>query len=189
MKEKQKLVLLVLLVGVGVLVWRYNWSRQADASQPLAVLEHYQALAEQNPAIRWDELINAQKTEYKTNGRNPFSTIKPPTPQEIQASAALTAQTKKQPYGPPLPPPPEPPKPAVLPANLKYFGYGTVPAGSPRRAFFTDGDDVYVVTEGEVLLGRFRILKVGNTNLEFQEISSGRTGSVPLEEAPPPPSA
>jgi hypothetical protein len=183
-KEKQKLVALILLVGVGVLVWRYNWNRQADASQPSAILQSYQPLAEQNPQIRWDIVDNAQKTEYKTNGRNPFSTIKP----EVKPSDAVVVQTK-QPIGPkPLPPEPPPP-PVQLPANLKYFGYGTVPNGSPRRAFFTDGEDVYIVPEGEVLLGRYRIIKVGNTNLEFQEISSGRTGSVPLEEAPPPPNA
>jgi hypothetical protein len=186
MKEKQKLVVLILLAGVGVLVWRYNWNRQADTSQPLAVLEHYQLLAEQNPAVRWDELRRAQGTEYKTNGRNPFSTIKP----EVKDNGkALVAQDTPKGIGPMPPPPPPPPTPATLPANLKYFGYGNVPNGSPRRAFLTDGEDVYIVPEGEVLLGRYRILKVGNTNLEFQEISSGRTGSVPLEEAPPAPNA
>jgi hypothetical protein len=184
MKEKQKLIFLIALLGVGIFVWRYNWNRQADASQPSAILKNYQPLAEQNPQIRWDVLRNAQETEYKTNGRNPFSPvqeIKPNTP-------ALIAQAK--PFIGPRPLPPEPPQPPpTLPANLKYFGYGTVPNGSPRRAFFTDGEEVYVVPEGEVLLGRYRILKVGNTNLEFQEISSGRTGSVPLEEAPPAPNA
>jgi hypothetical protein len=184
MKEKRKIILLVVLIAVGVLVWRYSWGKQGDAAQPFAVLQNYRPLGEQNPGIRWAELHRAQETEYKTNGRNPFSTIKP----EVKPSDAVVVQTK-QPIGPkPLPPEPPPP-PVQLPANLKYFGYGTVPNGSPRRAFFTDGEDVYIVPEGEVLLGRYRIIKVGNTNLEFQEISSGRTGSVPLEEAPPPPNA
>ncbi len=75
------------------------------------------------------------------------------------------------------PPPPEPPK---LP--LKFFGYGTVPYGSARRAFFTDGEEVHVVAEGELLLNRFRILKVGNASLEFEEVSSGRRGTAILEE-------
>jgi hypothetical protein len=87
----------------------------------------------------------------------------------------------------PLPPPVQ--TEAKLPPNLKYFGYGTVPEGSPRRAFFTDGDDVYVVTEGDTLLGRYRILRVGNASLEFQEISSGLHGSTPLEEQAGSPSA
>jgi hypothetical protein len=45
-----------------------------------------------------------------------------------------------------------------------------------------DGEDVYIVAEGEVLLNRYRILKVGNASLEFEELSSGRRGTAPLEE-------
>jgi hypothetical protein len=44
------------------------------------------------------------------------------------------------------------------------------------------------VSEGDTLLGRYRILKVGNSNLEFQEISSGLPGTMPLEELAAPPS-
>src|SRR6266566_2888496 len=73
-----------------------------------------------------------------------------------------------------------PPPPPTLP--LKFFGYGTVPNGSARLAFFTDGEEAYVVAEGELLLNRFRILKVGNASLEFEEVSSGRRGSAILEE-------
>jgi hypothetical protein len=189
-KEKQKLIVLVVLLGVGVLVWTYSWNRRADASRPSAILQSYKLLSENNPQIRWDILRDAQGTEYKTNGRNPFSTVKPPSAQETlsKQNKDLVAEVRCCPFPKPLPPPPPPP-PAQLPANLKYFGYGTVPNGSPRRAFFTDGEEVYIVPEGEVLLGRYRILKVGNTNLEFQEVSSGRTGTVPLEEAPAPPNA
>src|SRR2546423_4812632 len=52
----------------------------------------------------------------------------------------------------------------------------------------TDGEEVYVVAEGELLLNRFRILKVGNANLEFEEVSSGRRGTALLEEQGAPPS-
>jgi hypothetical protein len=90
---------------------------------------------------------------------------------------------------PPVALPPPPPTEAKLPPNLKYFGYGTIPSGSPRRAVITDGEDVYIVTEGDTLLGRYRILKVGNVDLEFQEISSGLPGKAPLEEQAAPPSA
>jgi hypothetical protein len=41
---------------------------------------------------------------------------------------------------------------------------------------------VYVLGEGEVLLNRYRVLRIRNANLEFEEISSGRTGTAPLVE-------
>jgi hypothetical protein len=79
---------------------------------------------------------------------------------------------------------PPPPPPLTLPPNLKFFGYATVPVDGARRAFFTDGEEVFIVGEGETLLGRFRILKVDNANLEFEEVSTGRRGTAALEEAP-----
>jgi len=187
MKEKQKLIVLILLVVVAVIVWGYTLNKPSAPSEPVAVLQNYKLLAVENPKLHWDNLDRAQKTEYKSNGRNPFSVIKPPTPQEIAARNKADAQ-KPQP-GPVVQPPPPQPTVAVLPPNLKFFGYGTVPNGTPRRAFFTDGDDVYIVPEGETLLGRYRILKVGNTNLEFQEISSGLHGTAVLEEPAPSPNA
>ena len=72
--------------------------------------------------------------------------------------------------------------PLVWPSNLKFFGYGTVPNGTARRAFFEDGDDVFIFSEGESVLGRYRILKINNTNLEFEELATGRRGTTPLME-------
>jgi len=72
---------------------------------------------------------------------------------------------------------------------VKFFGYGTVPNGTARVAFFNDGDDVYIVKEGELLMNRFRILKIGNTNLDYEEVSSGLRGTAILEDQGGPPSA
>jgi len=177
MNRNQQIIVLVVLVAVALAVWSFEWNKHTPAMQTARSIENYKVLAVENPQIRWSELDRARKTEYKSNGRNPFSIIAPPTRQEQQAKRKQAEQIKNTP-----PPPPPLPTEAKLPPNLKYFGYGTVPAGTTRRAFFTDGDDVYVVTEGDTLLGRYRILKVGNASLEFQEISSGLHGTAPLEE-------
>jgi len=183
MKQKQQIIVLVVLVVVAVLIWSFEWRRQTPAMQTANFIQDYKGLAVENPQIHWAELQRAQKTEYKSNGRNPFSVIAPPSPADVPRDDA------KHPPIPAIPPPPPPPTRATLPPNLKYFGYGTVPNGTPRRAFFTDGDDVYIVSEGDTLLGRYRILKVGNASLEFQEISSGLPGTTPLDEQAAPPSA
>jgi hypothetical protein len=70
---------------------------------------------------------------------------------------------------------------------MKFFGYGTVPNGASKRAFLTDGEEVYIVGEGDTLLGRYRILRIGNGTLEFEEIDGGRRNSVPLDEQAAPP--
>lgn len=183
MKQKQQIIVLVLLVVVAALIWGYEWRQQTPSTITATFIQDYKVLAVENPQIRWGELERAQKTEYKSNGRNPFSYNAAPTPEQIRVANANAAKAD-----PPPPPPPPVITRATLPPNLKYFGYGTVPNGTPRRAFFTDGEDVYIVSEGDTLLGRYRILKVGNTNLEFQEISSGLPGTAPLEEQAAPPS-
>ncbi len=185
MKQKQQIIVLVVLVVVAVLIWGFELRSRTTNTVTTSFIQNYTPLGEDNPGIRWDEMYRAQKTEYQSNGRNPFSMIAPPTPQEVQAASD---HLKNQPPPPPLLPPP-PPTRAQAPPNLKFFGYGTVPNGTPRRAFLTDGEDIFIVGEGDTLLGRYRILKVGNSNLEFQEISSGLPGSMPLEEQAAPPSA
>jgi hypothetical protein len=184
MKQKQQIIVLIVLVVVAALVWTFEMRQQTPSAITTSFITDYKPLGEDNPGIHWGQLERAQKTEYKSNGRNPFSPIAPPTPEEQQRTRDAA---KPQPL--PLPTPPPKPTTASMPPNLKYFGYGTVPLGSPRLAFFTDGEDVYIVTEGATLLGRYKIVKVGNTSLEFQEISSGLPGTMPLDEQAAPPSA
>jgi hypothetical protein len=186
MKQKPQIIVLIVLVVVAVLVWTFEMRQQTPSTITAAFIQDYKVLAVENPSIHWGQLERAQKTEYKSNGRNPFSPNAPPPPEDPKKTKPIPPG---EPGGPPLPPPPEPPKKAFLPANLKFFGYGTVPIGSPRIAFFTDGEDVYIVTEGGTLLGRYKIVKVGNTSLEFQEISSGLPGTTQLDEQAAPPSA
>jgi hypothetical protein len=184
MKQKHQIIVLVVLAVVAALIWGFEWRKPTSTMQTASFIQDYKGLAVENPQIRWQELERAQKTEYQSNGRNPFTIIAPPSPAEVQKDL----DAKLHPPAPVIPPPPPPPTRATLPPNLKYFGYGTVPNGSPRRAFITDGEDTYIVTEGDTLLGRYRILKVGNSNLEVQEISTGLPGTMPLDEQAAPPS-
>ena len=126
----------------------------------------------ENLTIHLPRIDVVRKTEYKGNGRDPFSLVAPPPP------AQVVPQPGDKNYVAPTPPPPPP-----LELPVKFFGYGTVPNGTARRAFLTDGDEVYVVAEGDTLLARFRILKIGNATLDFEEISSGRQGKATLEDA------
>jgi hypothetical protein len=177
MKQKQQLWWLGGLVLVAAAIWYYELAPTVVPGKAFASTGSVSLLTVDNPALRWDELHRAQKTEYKSAGHNPFSLVA--LPPEPVAGATLVAQKPKDPYGP-RPPAPEPP--LQPPPNLKFFGYGTVPNGSPRRAFFADGDNVLIVAEGETFMGRFRILRINNTNLEFEELSTGKKATMPLVE-------
>ena len=181
MKQKKELIILIVLLVIAGNVWYWFFFREKPATNvaTVSVAQSYKLLPVENPQPHLPQLQSASKTEYKTNGRNIFSVIAPPPPE---------AQHPKQAPQPQVDPgPPPPPPPPTLP--VKFFGYGTVPNGTARRAFFTDGEDVYIVSEGEILLNRFRIIKVGNASLDFEEVSSGRHGTAALEEQGAPPAA
>ena len=181
MTQKNQMILLGALVLIMAVVWYFNRTTSPVSPATVAAFQNYQLLAVENPQLHRDKMEAAEKTEYHSLGRNPFSEIAPPPehPQPKQVPA-------RSPVGPiPLPPPPPP----TLPGNMKFFGYGTIPNGTLRRAFLSDGDEVYIVGEGDTLLGRFRIVKINNANLEFEEIATGRHNTVTMQEeqaaAPP----
>ena len=178
MNERNKGILLASLIVFAILVWYYERASGSVESTSAQYGEMtYKPLAVENPALQRDKQRASQKTEYKGNGRDLFSEIAPPPPEE--AHKAVVAA--RGPMGPTIPPPPPPP---TLPGNMKFFGYGTIPNGTAKRAFLSDGDNIYIVGEGDTLLGKFRVTKIGNANLDFEEIASGRHGSTQLTEEP-----
>jgi len=176
MKQQKQLIALAVLVVLAAVIWVWNSQQSPRAASASAVVSTYPAMNVDNPAIQWPKIARVQKTEYKPIGRNPFSDVAPPPP------APKIPQPGEKDY---IPPPPPTPQPLELPPNMKFFGYGTIPNGTARRAFLTDGDEVYIVAEGDTFLGRFRILKIGNATIEFEEASTGRRGTANIEDAGP----
>jgi hypothetical protein len=171
MTKKTQIAVLSALVVVMIVVWYWNFSKPASAPGTQALTENYKPMDVPDPTPHPVE--DTRKTEYTKTIRNIFAYYEPPPPPPPTASA------KSRPVGPQPEPPPPPPE---LPPNIKFFGYGTVPGDGAKRAFFTDGEEVFIVGEGETLLGRYRILKVGESNLEFEEVGTGRHGTAPLDE-------
>jgi hypothetical protein len=64
-----------------------------------------------------------------------------------------------------------------------FFGYVTDVRTGARRACFSQGDDVVgILGVGEVLLGRFRLVQIGNSSVELEETASGRRTTLVMEE-------
>lgn len=176
MSDRAKGLLLAVLVAIAAGIWYVGARGQsAVVNTSSDTGTTYRPLAVDNPELQRNKLDGSRKTEYKGTGRDLFSELAPP-PLEVAKPV--------QPQGPVGPVTPAPPPPPALPANLKFFGYGTIPNGTARRAFLSDGDQVYIVGEGDTLLGRFRVVKIGNANLDFEEIPSGRRGTTVLSDEP-----
>jgi hypothetical protein len=177
MKQRTQIYVLVALVGILCLVGYYYIFGQPSvpgSSGVLAADTKFQPLDVQEPSLRIDELDKLRKLEYTGSHRNIFVAEAPPpkaTPQQAAAAA--------HPFmGPVYQPPP----PIVVPAE--FFGYASQSHGGKRVAFFTAGDDVLVVAEGDKFLNNYRLVHIGNESADIEEISSGRHTSMPLVQSP-----
>jgi len=171
-KAKFERALLAALILVAGIIWFYYVHSDLGSARAGSFLVAYKPIGAESPRLHLDRVQAARNTEYGSTVRDIFSRELPPPPPVIVPVVEAPV------YVPPAPPPPPPPP--ELP--LKFFGAGTVVDGSSRRAFLSNGESVYVAAEGDTVLGRYRIIKIGRANLEFEEIGTGRHGFTPLED-------
>jgi hypothetical protein len=106
------------------------------------------------------DALEAERPEPQESNRNPFrfKTAPPPPPPPSLAAPPQPTPFQPVPTGPVQPPPP----PRI---PLKYIGNVDDPRG--KIAILTDGRGVYQGREGEVVEGRYRILKIGVESVDL----------------------
>ncbi len=178
MKQKKELIALAVLVLIAGSIWYFHAGRSTTPGKGTSA-RNYSPINALDYIVIINGLAKAQGTEYKSAGRNIF------------VMGALPVEAAKQ--GPPKkvfvvynqPQPPGPPPPAVLP--MVFFGYGMLPVGGARQAFLKEdppGDEVHIVSEGDVVLNHIRILRIGNERIDFEDTITGQRGSKNLEVPP-----
>jgi hypothetical protein len=80
--------------------------------------------------------------------------------------------TVRPPAEPPAAPAPigPPPPPSTPPIPFKFIGVLEVPGQSQRVAILSDPRGVYHGREGDIIEGRYRILKIGVESVEMAEV-------------------
>lgn len=121
------------------------------------------------PEVRLEDL-KAPRPEPVSAGRNLFRDRPAPPPPPPAASAAVPA--RPDPNAPPPPPPPPPPIP------LKFIG--VVQAKEGTLAVFSDGRDVFYGREGDVIEGRYKIIRIGVESVEVSYVDGRGRQRIPL---------
>lgn len=137
-----------------------------------------------DPRLRLDLLAKVQAVELGPAERNLFQwgaattpglkepgKIIPKTKEEIAREQARIAAADG--------PPPTPPPPAIA---LKYYGYVAQRADGRKRAFFLDGDDIFVAAEGDLLKKRYKVVRIGLTSVVVEDTQFNSTQTLPLAE-------
>lgn len=109
-----------------------------------------------DPMLHYAQLELTENQTYEGNGRNIFR---------------VDMESKTRRIFPP--PEPIPPTPRVQPApqqiRLKFFGFASI-FNSPRKVFLIEGDDIFVVTEGEMVNRRYRIFRINSDSVQVEDL-------------------
>jgi hypothetical protein len=129
-----------------------------------------------DPTLRLDLLAASEQTLYEGNGRNIF--VSQPDPVKIPipfGSGAKDGPTAQQPYIAPAAPPPPP-------IPLKFFGFASK-VGESKKIFLSQGEDVWVAGEGEIVNRRYKVLHISNNSVEMQDVvNSSPPQTIPLTQ-------
>ena len=179
-ERRRQLLLAVLAVVLAVVVY-YAWpgtsrqstpsSNQRAAGTSGAVRDRTARGAAPQPTTDVHlEALEAERPKPGPTERNLFRFREKPPPPPPGAGRGTT-----EPIVPIIPEPAVPPQPPPLPPiNLKFLGLVGQVAGKPKIAILSDGSGTpQFAKEGDVVLGRYRVLKIGEESVEVA-YSDGR---------------
>lgn len=169
MVAKRQTILLLALAAAIVMasvVWMSGGSDETATVTPARRAPRGAAVeperATEPPGQVRLQALNVQRAEPGDAERNPFrfqARVAPPSPETFSPApvnqGAMTPISPAEPTGPP-PPPPIP---------LKFIG--VVTQGDKRVAVLSDGKSPVSGTEGAIILGQYRILKIGSESIEM----------------------
>jgi hypothetical protein len=124
-----------------------------------------------DPALRVDLLAKVQSVQMEGGARSLFQfAAAPPAAGPVSPTQGLKIPVVRK-YGPEPPPPPvQPPSPPPPPPiTLKFYGYSTPRADGTKRAFFLDGEDIFVAAEGELIKKRYRVVQIGVNSVIMED--------------------
>ncbi len=124
-----------------------------------------------DPTLRLDWLRASEDVKYEGKGRNIFR-AGPETPPVETARVTPRNVQPDVPTGPPPPPP----------INLKYYGFANQP-GQPRQAFLSQGEDVFIAAEGDIVNRRYKVVHIGPLAIELEDLQYRHRQVVPLTQS------
>ena len=139
--------------------------------------------ADIDPTLRLDLLEKLQKVGMEGGKRSLFEASSAP----VQLAKVVKEPPKVIPsnFVGPKPPPPEVklPEPVAPPVPLKFYGFVNQQRAGAKRAFFLDGDDIIVATEGQLIKNRYKIVRIGINSAVVEDTQfKSKQQTLPLVE-------
>lgn len=128
-----------------------------------------------DPTLQLKSLEATEQTKYSGLGRNIFVSQAEPPPTPLGTGTTDHPKVAPPTYVPP-------PTPQAPPIPLKFFGFASQP-GEPKRIFLSQGEDVFIAGEGEIVDRRYKVVRISPNSVELQDVvNSGPPQSIPLTQ-------
>lgn len=170
--SKPTLVIVALAVVAGAAIWFWP-TMPANPAQSVSATTgttEQAAPIQSSPVPKVDlDKLKAPRPDPEETKRNPFrfeGTRSAPTPGGQPGPSLVPAPSP----GPIMPPPPtQPPMPVgPPPIPLKFIGTVEATRRGTKLAVLSDGRDVFYGGEGDVIDGRYRIVRIGVESIEME---------------------
>jgi len=180
-KNKTRIAIVLGIVAILV-VARAVMTSGGPANQPASTTasssetkKSAQTSQSLDPRLRLDLLENSEKVKYEGKGTNIFRAgAEPVEITKAKISPLLRKQQEDAAVKAHLPPPPPP-------INLKYFGI-TNSKGEKPKAFLSQGDDIWIANEGDVVNRRYKIVHISPTGVEVEDLLNNNRQTISITQ-------
>jgi hypothetical protein len=162
-------------------------SRSTEDFRPTLKLAEGTDVSRIDPTLRLELLAKLRNTSMEGGSRSIFEFAQPPAPPPPKvdpikmvrppvttaAKGSSTATADKD---------GKPPTPPAAPIPLKFYGYSNSPRNGPKRAFFLDGDDIFVAGENDMIRNRYKIIRIGINSAVVEDTTTKNQQTLPLIE-------
>ncbi len=147
-------------------------SRRTSSSSRDGTLGQQQ-LAALDPTLRVEQLERSKHVKYAGESRNIFQFYTPPPPPAPATAPGIES---------PVPDRPSSPAPQPINLPLKFYGVASRPGSSHKKAFLTDGEEIFIGEEGDMIAKRYKIIRIGVNSIEMEDSQDKRRQQLPLIE-------
>lgn len=188
-ENRKQVITLAILGGIAVLILAYEFwpssstathattaapttakpaTRRTKSGKVVPVIE-----PRLDPTLDLKQLSQSEEIKYAGNGRNIF--VAGSVPIEVPKGNGTTGPKEVAAIRPVpvIPPPP--------PITLKFFGFANRP-GETKRVFLSQGEDIFIAAEGDIVDRRYRVLHITPTAVDVEDVLNNNRQSLPLTQ-------
>ncbi len=181
-KTKVRVAIGLCIIAVLVVSWTLMGNKTPtpapkSSSAPVAAApakgKSAQPAESLDPRLRLDLLASSEEVKYQGSGKNIFRTLAEPI-ERPKISPLQRKQQQEEARNVNIPPPPPP-------INLKFFGI-TNTKGEKPKVFLSQGDDVWIAHEGDVVNRRYKVVRISPMTVEIEDLLNNNRQNIPLTQ-------